>query len=173
MPILTNQPDNINFLSPLAFKFTLARAPTLNFFATAVNLPSVELGFTEIPTPFKMLPFAGDKLIYGDFQMTFKVDEDFSNYFEVYNWLKALGHPESFYDYSQLRGAKSGNKETVLSDATLMIFNSSYMPNVEIEFQDMFPTSLGDINFNTTDTDVNYVTNTVTFKYKIFKITKL
>ena len=87
MPILTNQPDNINFLSPLAFKFTLARAPTLNFFATAVNLPSVELGFTEIPTPFKMLPFAGDKLIYGDFQMTFKVDEDFSNYFEVYNFL--------------------------------------------------------------------------------------
>jgi len=40
-------------------------------------------------------------------------------------------------------------------------------------FQDLFPTSIGDINFNTTDTDVNYVTNTVTFKYKIFKVTKL
>jgi hypothetical protein len=173
MPLLTNQPDNINFLSPLAFKFTLSRSPNLNFFVTDVNIPSIELGFTEVPTPFKPLQLAGDKLVYGDLILSFKVDEDFANYFEIYNWIKALGHPESFYDYKKLKNAKSGNKEKILSDATLMIFNSAYLPNIEIQFEDLFPTSIGNIDFNTTDTDVNYVTNTVTFKYKIFKVKKL
>lgn len=57
MPLITNQPDNINFLSPLGFKFVLARAPNLNFFVTDVNLPSITLGFIETPTPFKILEF--------------------------------------------------------------------------------------------------------------------
>ena len=46
-------------------------------------------------------------------------------------------------------------------------------PNIEVKFQDLFPVTISDINFTTTDTDVNYVTNTVSFKYKRFFVTKL
>ena len=173
MPLLTNQPDNTNFLSPLAFKFMLSRAPNLNFFATDVNIPSLTLGFIELPTPFKLIELPGDKLDYGDLQLTFKVDENFANYFEIYNWLVALGFPDEFGQYKKLSGAPRGSKDTISSDASLMIFNSSYVPNVEAYFEDIFPVSIGDINFTTTDTDVNYVTNTVVFKYKKFSIKKL
>ena len=51
--------------------------------------------------------------------------------------------------------------------------NSGMVPNIEIKFQDLFPISLGDINFTTTDSDVNYVTNTAVFKYKYFTIEKI
>lgn len=173
MPILSNQPDNINFLSPLGFRFTLARAPNLNFFVTDVNLPSLQLGFIEVPTPFKVLDFPGDRLDYGDLQVTFKVDEDFQNYFELYNWIVALGFPDQYSQYKRVAAADPGEKETVFSDGTLTIMNSGMVPNIEIKFQDLFPISLGDINFTTTDSDVNYVTNTAVFKYKYFTIEKI
>ena len=173
MPMIINQPDNINFLSPLGFRFSLARAPNLNFFATDVNIPSLSLGFIEVPTPFKILEFPGDRLDFGDLQVTFKVDENFANYFEISNWIRALGFPEEFGEYKKLKDAKPGNKEKIFSDATLVIMNSSMIPNIEVNFEDLFPTSIGDINFTSTDSDVNYVTNTATFKYKIFTVKKL
>ena len=173
MPMIINQPDNINFLSPLGFRFSLARAPNLNFFATDVNIPSLSLGFIEVPTPFKILEFPGDRLDFGDLQVTFKVDENFANYFEISNWIRALGFPEEFREYKKLKDAKPGNKEKIFSDATLVIMNSSMIPNIEVNFEDLFPTSIGDINFTSTDSDVNYVTNTATFKYKIFTVKKL
>ena len=173
MALLLNQPDNINFLSPLGFRFTLARAPNLNFFTTDVNLPSLSLGYIEVPTPFKVLDFPGDRLDYGDLQVTFKVDEDFQNYFELYNWIVALGFPDQYGQYKRLSAADPGVKETIFSDATLTIMNSSMVPNIEVRFEDLFPVSLGDINFTTSDSDVNYVTNTVSFKYKLFTVHKV
>ena len=173
MALLLNQPDNINFLSPLGFRFTLARAPNLNFFATDVNLPSLSLGFIEVPTPFKVLDFPGDRLDYGDLQVTFKVDEDFQNYFEIYNWIVALGFPDEYGQYQRVASADPGEKESVFSDGTLTVMNSGMVPNIEVRFQDLFPISLSDINFTSTDSDVNYVTNTATFKYKLFTMHKI
>lgn len=173
MPILTNQPDNINFLSPLGFRFTLARAPNLNFFATDVNLPSLSLGYVQVPSPFKPIELTGDRLDYGDLQVTFKVDEDFQNYFEIYNWMVALGFPENFDQYRRLEVSPNGAKEKIYSDGTLTIMNSGMVPNIEVTFKDLFPSALSDINFTSTDSDVNYVTNTVTFKYQNYTIVKL
>jgi len=173
MPLLTNQPDNINFLSPLGFRFTLSRAPNLNFFVTDVNIPSLTLGFIETPTPFKILEFPGDRLDYGDLSVTFRVDEDFQNYLEIHNWIRALGFPNSFGEYKKLTDAQPGKKDTVYSDATLVVMNSAMIPNIEVKFEDIFPIAIGDINFTTTDSDVNYVTNTVSFKYKLFSIKKI
>jgi hypothetical protein len=173
MPLLTTQPNNINFLSPLGFKFTLARAPNLDFFVTDVNIPSLALGFIQSPTPFKVLEIAGNRLDYGDLQVTFKVDEDFQNYLEVYNWLVGLGFPENFGQYKTLQSVSPGSKDGLYSDATLTILNSNMNPNIIVSFEDLFPVSLSDINFTSTDSDVNYVTNTVGFKYKIFRVAKI
>jgi len=159
--------------SPLGFKFTLQRSPNLNFFVTDANIPSMSLGFIELPTPFKIIELPGDKIDFGDLQITFRVDEDFENYFEIYNWIIALGFPDEFGQYKNIKDAVRGSKETIVSDATLTIMNSAMDPNVEVRFQDLFPVTIGDINFTTSDTDVNYVTNTVTFKYKKFTVVKI
>jgi len=173
MPIISSQPENINFLSPLGFRFSLSRSPSVNFYATDVNIPSISLGFIDLPTPFKIIELPGDKLDYGDLQLTFRVDEDFTNYFEIYNWLVALGFPDEFGQYKRIKEASRGSKETITSDATLIIMNSGMVPNIEVFFEDVFPISIGDMNFTSTDTSVNYVTNTVVFKFKVFKIRKL
>ena len=173
MAAINDQPNNINFLSPLGFRFKLKRSPNLNFFVTDVNLPQISLGFVELPTPFKIVNIAGSKLDYGDFNLTFRLDEDMATYFEIYEWLIALGFPEGFNQYRGLSTAKPGNTKTLTSDATLTIMTSAMVPNIEISFEDLFPTSISDIQFTTQDDDVNYITASVSFKYKIFHVNKI
>ena len=175
MALITDQPQNINFLSPLGFRFKLARTPNVNFFVTDVKLPSLSLGFVEVPTPFKIIEIAGNKLDYGDFELTFRLDEDLVSYFEIYNWLTAIGFPENFKQFAKLKNSSSayGSLETQYSDGTVTILKSDMEPNIEINFQNMYPTSISDINFTATDTDVNYITATVTFKYQIYHVKKL
>jgi hypothetical protein len=173
MAAIHDQPANINFLSPLGFRFKLKRAPNLNFFVTDVNLPRISLGNIELPTPFKVINVPGNKLEYGDFNLSFKMDEDMSTYFEIYNWLIAIGFPENFDQYKGLKEQKKGDVNQLLSDATLTIMTSDMVPNIEVTFQDLFPTGIDDINFTTSDDDVNYVSATVSFKYKIFHVKKV
>jgi hypothetical protein len=173
MAQIQEQPANINFLSPLGFRFKLKRAPNLNFFVTDVNLPQISLGFVELPTPFKIINIAGSKLDYGDFNLTFRLDEDMETYFEMYDWLMAIGFPENFDQYKGLSKSKPGDPKRLFSDATLTIMTSSMVPNIEVQFEDLFPTSISDIQFTVQDNDVNYITVNVSFKYKIFHVKKV
>ena len=92
---LNNQPDNVNFLSPVGFNFFIKKLPNTNYFCQAVNIPSVQLGDADIMTPLVRLPLIGDHLEYGLINVNFKVDEDMTNYVELYNWITQLGFPES------------------------------------------------------------------------------
>lgn len=172
MSALQNQPENINFLSPLGFRFMLKRSPTVNFFCTEINIPSVSVDDVSIPTPFKNFPLPGNKLNYSDLRITFKVDEDLKNYLEIYNWMHKISKPENFEQYASLSQIP-GSGEGAVSDATLTVLNSAMGPNAEVQLEDIFPVSLGEINFNTIDIDVNYVTVSASFKFKIMKIVKL
>ena len=171
--MLFTQPGDTNFLSPLGFRFKLKRAPNLNFFSTDANIPSFEIGYINLPTPFKRLEIPGDKPSFGDFTLTFKVDENMSNYLEIYLWLMKLGFPESFEQYASIKNAAIGSGEGTVSDGTLTILNSAMAPTNEIQFTNMFPYSLGEVNFTTADTALNYVTARVAFKYNIMKIVSL
>jgi hypothetical protein len=173
MAVITDQPKNINFLSPLGFRFKLARAPNLNFFVTDINLPTISLGSITIPTPFKFIDIANNKLDYGDLQLTFMLDENLDSYFEIYNWLVAIGFPDNFDQYKRIKDAPKGSKDTTVSDATLTILTSDMVPNIEVQFEDLFPTSISEINFAVSDTDVNYVRMNVSFKYRIYRVKKV
>ena len=46
-------------------------------------------------------------------------------------------------------------------------------PQINIKFQQVFPISLSAIEFDSTATDIEYVTADVTFKYDIYEIQNL
>ena len=56
----------------------------------------------------------------------------------------------------------------MFSDATLTILSNKNNPIAEVRFEDIFPTSLGALEFNQNATDVEYLLATATFKYKIY-----
>ncbi len=59
----------------------------------------------------------------------------------------------------------------IYSDGSLLILTSSNNINFKVNFNNMFPTYLSTLDFSATDTDVEYFTAEVTFKYTLYTIT--
>ena len=50
-----------------------------------------------------------------------------------------------------------------------MVLTNKNNPVVEVRFKDIFPISLGGLQYNQQATDVNYLTCDVVFKYSIYR----
>jgi len=180
------QPTSLDYASPTQFKFQISKLPKVEYFCTAVNLPSLTISETTQPTPFVDLPLPGTKLTYGTLSMTFLVDENLENFQEIHGWIRGLGFPEDYLEYGNL--AKAGadrfpggsnavstepgkvkygttKQGAVFSDATLIVLTSKNNPIVECRFRDIYPTSIGELQYDQQATDVQYLTTTVSFNY--------
>ena len=172
--------DNRNFLSPVGFKFGLKRAPGVAFFCNLANIPSLDLGIAVQPTYLKDIDVPGDKIQFGDLNLRFLVDEDLVNYMELQNWIRGLGFPDSLKEFDELEkesilGMQKFGQEgdNIYSDGTLQILSSNLVPKFQVVFNDMFPYSLSTVSFDATDTDIEYFTADVAFKYTIYNLTDL
>ena len=170
--------DNRNFLSPTGFKFALKRSPGVAFFCNQANIPSLDLGVAEQPSYLKDIPIPGDKMQFGDLNLRFLVDEDLVNFMEIQNWMRGLGFPESLAEFNDLKneailGPMGKSTEDVYSDGTLQILSSNLIPKFQVVFNDLFPYSLSTVTFDATDTDIEYFTADVGFKYTLYQITDL
>ena len=172
---------NRNFLSPTGFKFALKRSPGVAFFCNQANIPSLDLGIAEQPTYLKNIDVPGDKIQFGDLNLRFLVDEDLMNYMEIQNWIRGLGYPEKISEFEDLEKQAVLGVETkfgqsgddIYSDATLQILSNNLVPQFQVIFSDCFPYSLSTVTFDATDTDIEYFTADVSFKYTIYRITDL
>jgi hypothetical protein len=171
--------ENRNFLSPVGFKFSLKRAPGVAFFCNQANIPSMDLGIAEQPTYLRNIPTPGDKIQFGDLTLRFLVDEDLVNYMELQRWIRGLGFPESMDEFRKLEGEAvlPGNfgqaGDNIYSDGTLQILSSNLVPSFQVVFNDMFPYTLSTVMFDATDTDIEYFTADVSFKYTIYNLTDM
>jgi len=177
----SSQIENRNFLSPTGFKFSLKRSPRVAFFCNQANIPDLNLGLAVQPSYLKDIPTPGDKIEFGDLSLRFLVDENLENYMEIQNWIRGLGFPESGQEFRNLE--KSGKEQGILtptgggdniySDGTLQILSSNLVAKFNVNFKDLFPYSLSTVIFDATDTDIQYFTADVSFKYTIYNITTL
>jgi hypothetical protein len=168
----TNQISNRNFLSPVGFKFTLAKEPKVSFFCNTARIPEISMGTAIQQSSLKDLDVPGDKISYGDFYVRFLVDENMENYMSIHNWITGLGYPETTDQYTAAITDADGIRDpkSVFSDGTLRILNSNYRDVALIKFKDLFPISLSSLEFDSTITDVQYLTAEVTFKYTVYNI---
>ena len=171
-----NQIQNKNFLNPTGFKFILNRAPKVVFFSNQANIPGLTLGVTDQPTYLTDIPVPGDKLQFQDLRLRFLVDEDLENYLEIQHWLRGLGFPDSLkeiYEWQKSNPNAPMGPLNYTSDGTLNVLSSANTPNFKVKFLNMFPVSISDLVFDATDSDIDYLTADVTFKYTIYNITDL
>lgn len=175
--VFGRQIENRNFLSPVGFKFILSNYPKVDFFCNEANIPSIILGSAIQPSYLKDIDIPGDKLQYEDFTLRFLVDEDLKNYMEIHNWMRGLGYPESLQEIYDLKNDADFAPNTVknndiqyYSDGTLQILNSNQIAKFNIKFHNLFPINLSTLTFDSTQTDINYFTAEVTFKYTIYNI---
>lgn len=189
---LSRQPDKLDYLSPTQFKFNIHQLPKVEFFCTAANIPAISLGEAVFPTPYKEIPVMGDTLTYDNLSISFIVDENLENYIELHNWLIGIGFPKNRNQFSNFRSLTSSSPiatqgvsndigdvkpstsaRGMFGDAILTTLTNKNNPVVEARFQDLYPVSLGALDFTQTATDVEYITVTADFSYKLYEIVTL
>ena len=170
--VFNNQIENRNFLAPVGFKFTLSKFPKVTFFSNTARIPDITLGTAIQSTYLKDIDIPGEKLTFGDLNVRFLVDENLENYMKIHNWLTGLGFPESgqeFIDKITDRDGLRDMKEQ-FSDGSLHILNSNFNDIAVVKFKDLFPIFLTSLEFDATESDINFFTADVTFKYTIYDI---
>ena len=178
--------QELNYIRPNGFKFQVHNMPNVSFFCQGANIPDVSMGFPVQPTPLADVPYPGEKVTFGDLIIRFLIQEDMTNYKELYNWLIGLGSPEkseqytNFVDKQKYRtplGSGSVKDKSAgaaqVSDASLFVLDSNDNPNIEIKFKDMFPVSLSGLDFDLSGGDSPYFVGLASFKYRIYTISNL
>jgi hypothetical protein len=166
-------PTNLNPLSPNGFNFAITKLPDLTFFAQQVNLPGLTFGDPMQANPFASVAIPGDHITYDTLNVQYIIDSELKNYLGIYNWLIALGFPQSYTQYTNFVDAASANTYSELaknySDATLQILTPTNGVAANIQFVDLFPMSLDSMIFNSTNNDVQYLIGNATFRYSYYK----
>jgi hypothetical protein len=146
------------------FIFSIARIPDVVYSLQTVNLPSISLSGTLVPSPVLDYPIPGDKITFGTLSFSFIVDEDLTNYIALYNWM------------IEIAGLKRDEKpvhsdvQSATSDGTLTILTNNKNPITSVRYVDCFPSNISDIQYNSTTTDV--VTVDVTMEYSYWEFRK-
>lgn len=158
--------QEFNLLSSLNWRAQIDRCPNAAFLMQKVTIPSITLPPAGEPTPFTVIPQPGDHIQFDYLSLQFKVDEDLTNYLEIFNWITALGFPENFVQYAKVQNnLKSPVRVTSLS--------GKKNPRVEFIFNDAFPVYLGSLDFTYTDNDVQYVPCNVILAYTNFNVARV
>ena len=192
MVTLSRQPTKLDYASPTQFKFSINQLPKVEFFTVSANIPDLTLADVVITTPFKPIPVLGQNLTYGNLNITFIVDEFLENYRELHEWLTGIGFPKDRKQFSEFRSntanrgtasptpvadvgkvGKSIPDASMFSDATLTILSNKNNPIVEVRFANMYPVSLGALEFTQQAGDVEYLTVQADFTYQIYEIVAL
>ena len=154
MASLAEQPENINYLTNVQFKFELVDYPGVTFFVQGVNLPGLSTQAAQMPFPRQ--PGIQKNLGVIEFEMLsiqFLVDEYLKNYTDIWNWMMD----------------KNG-KDT---SAVLTLLSSHMNPFMEIHFNGCFPIGLSELLFDSTTAEPDYKVANLTMSYKNYTIQRL
>ena len=157
------KPENTNFLQPTKYILTFPEVPDMIYFCQKANIPGVSLGQAIQETPNLDLFHSGTKISYNTFDVTFLVNEDLSAWTTIYNWMKDLSSVEASY-----AKRKEGKKQAVLT-----VMSNQNNPKLRVKLMNLFPTSLSDLEFDTTLSAEEHITATVSFRYDWFELEQL
>ena len=155
------QPTNRNFLNPIGYLLKLEKFEGVDFFCQTANIPDVSMPTTEVPSRFRNVPIIpGGGIAFGDFTVRFIVDEDLVNYNSIHKWMRDNGNADEM--------KRVTTEENIYTNGQLHIVTSQFNPAFIVEYKDIFPISLSNLQFDATITDVEYITAEVTFKHQQF-----
>jgi len=157
-PSTLNQ--NPSFALPHSFRLTIDGQKYKNamFSIQRVEIPDITAEAAPMNLPQRNIGFSADKLNYADLSVTFLVDEDFTNYTEIHDWMYgAVTQPD-------------GKDVDKYKDISLLVLSSHNNVIREFKFVKCFPINLSSVAFDATVTDAEYLTASAVFHYSYFKI---
>jgi hypothetical protein len=165
MTALNRNPQNTNLLQPTKYLLEFKRINTITYFLQSVNVPSIKLGEVIRTTPFLDMYSPGTKLDYSTLDIEFIVDEELETWKNLYNWFVSIADPDG---YEKRTYKEELQRSEHFSDATLTVLSNLNNPVLRINFRNLFPISMGDINFDTRLSADNIMTISASFRYESY-----
>jgi hypothetical protein len=172
MTALNRTPLNTNYAQPTKYLLTFSRIPTVQYFCQAVNIPGVSVGQAPIAFPSVTVYSPGNQLAYNNLAIDFNIDENMVAYQEIYNWFLSFASPDGTDErnlQTTLQNQYSNPQKPWYSDATLTLLNALNNPVIRVQFTNVFPVSLSDIQFDTKQSADDIITADATFVYQEYK----
>ena len=147
---MSNHILTLNKLARNRSTLEIAMFPNTSFTLSNYSVPGMSLFPAQQSSPFFDKPVYGDKLHYDDLICEFIVNEDLSNYLEE----KIHPMPMTY------------------TDATMTIYTSHNNPFMRVQFLDVIPVQIGELQFSENTNETEEVTCMVVFKYQRYDIEK-
>jgi hypothetical protein len=160
---LITKPSSTALLQPTKYILTFPEVSDMVYFCQKANLPGVQLGMAEQQTPNLDLYHSGTKLTYNTFDISFLVNEDVTAWTQIYKWMVDLSSVETTY-----KQRKENKKQAILT-----VMSNMNNPKMRIKFANPFPTSLTDLEFDTTLSAEEHMVASASFRYDWFDIEML
>lgn len=160
--------ENFNYMQPTSFKLVIDRRnyPNLEFFCQNVTHPGMIMNPVELPVRrLAGLPFPGDTLTFNELSTNILLDENLESYTEMFNWIRRLLENNMFN-----RNAIGKSSQPNYADITLSILSSHNNQTKQVRYIDCVPTSLGDINFESTSSGQEFITFAASFRFNYFEL---
>ena len=160
--------ENFNYMQPTSFKLVIDRRnyPNLEFFCQNVTHPGMIMNPVELPVRrLAGLPFPGETLTFNELSTNILLDENLESYTEMFNWIRRLLENNMFD-----RNASGKSSQPNYADSTLSILSSHNNQTKQVRYIDCVPTSLGDINFESTSSGQEFITFAASFRFNYFEL---
>jgi hypothetical protein len=156
-------PRKLNLAKATNYRLNIAAIPETQFWLTTANIPTISCNEVPIPNPVHGYTYRPTTTaIWAPMTLTFLVDEDFSNYYELYRWMTEATDPNV--------NARTKDDGDIMSDGSLHILsNNKNVSDVVFTFKNLFPTILGELQFNNESSEELVTDVTLMFDYMIME----
>ena len=148
------------FLPFLCVGSEIEKGEQFLLYCKAVNIPSVSLEVTNVDNQWTRTKKPSKELTFTEVTATFAVDELFTNYKFLLDWIYYLKNPESF----------GHNHQSASVNASLHILSNNKNPKVDIVLNNIFPINISEVPFTVNSTESRDLDATVTFSIDYFTI---
>lgn len=164
---IKRQPKSLNPMQLNEYKMVLHKTPHLVYFCQAVTLPGVSSTPTIQPSPLATeIKRTPGKVNHDDLTVKFIVNEDMSNWFELYNWMKTISPIDGFNNQIKKESQR-------YSDISIIVMNSKSNGLLHFSYRNCFPVSISGLDLDSTISDINPAIASVTFGYTGFTVETL
>lgn len=148
---------SVNYLtSTRATLFIGKDEDAVAYSCTEFNLPGISIGSIEVPTRFNPGKELDDRVSFEDLEVTFIVDEDLTNWKNIFDWMVSQGMPVGHHQY---------RKEKRKQDGSVQFYTSHNNIYASAKLYELMPVFLSGIVF--TEGESETVVKTATARFTI------
>lgn len=137
----------------------IAALPGIEFYTNTFELPGLTNAAVLVENPFVVAKEPSEKVVFEDLTVELNCDKDLRQWRAIFDWMVGHGFPDAYTQYNHK-----------ISEATLTIYTNLNNPQFQVNFREIFPVSLGSLNFTPQTTDATILTFSVTFTYLLYEI---